>query len=390
MFFIQFGLLSRNLLLPFISPIFIIVRSISPLVIETEYKFDKHPLIFLFLMFFGELLVGCVHIILYNREKKHHVEDIDQKSVFTMPQFTPVTDINKAKRMCMMLLKFLGITLIDTSMMSVLIINSTSEITFNLLEFQLKAVQILILSLLCKFILRYPIFKHQWLSLGLIIIGIIFVFIRTFAKEDILVLLKQIGIYIMTYLFWACQEISEKYLMENQFISPFEILLFEGSFGLVISIVLIAIFNNITCPRYFDFCIEGKPIEEILETLKIIGSNGGIIGLLVLFFFTSAGYNIFRLSINKIYTPTHKAIADILSAFIWECVWYILDTNKTEWYIILNVIGYLIMIIGTLLYNEIIILYLWGFQSNTKKEILMRTSEEHCELIISPIENISY
>lgn len=110
--------------------------------------------------------------------------------------------------------------------------------------------------------------------------------------------------------------------MEYQFISPNQILLYEGCLGLVVSFTIIGICNQITYPQV---CNEDKPIEELFKTLKIIESNELIIGLLILYCFISRIYNIIRLIINKKYTPSHKAVGDTLSAFIWECISYILD-----------------------------------------------------------------
>lgn len=51
------------------------------------------------------------------------------------------------------------------------------------------------------------------------------------------------------------------------------------------------------------------------------------------------------------------------------------DENEKKYYVIRSV-SYVIMMIGILIYLEIIQLNFWGFNANTRKEIIKRTINE--------------
>lgn len=51
------------------------------------------------------------------------------------------------------------------------------------------------------------------------------------------------------------------------------------------------------------------------------------------------------------------------------------DENEKKYYVIKSV-SYVIMMIGILIYLEIIQLNFWGFNANTRKEIIKRTINE--------------
>ena len=115
--------------------------------------------------------------------------------------------------------------------------------------------------------------------------------------------------------------------------------------------------------------------------------------LLFLFFtlLSSVAYNIFGRLTLLYFSTTHQNVSDCLSSFIfWLIVKIFNPKNSPKIDVFLTsyipLPGYLIIIFGTLLYNEIIIFYCWGLGYNTKKEISRRARNEASYMIQKDIE----
>ena len=81
---------------------------------------------------------------------------------------------------------------------------------------------------------------------------------------------------------------------------------------------------------------------------------------------------------KKYFTATHRSVADTLNAF---CSWVLLlcsSKNPIGWTIknILDIIGYIVMLLGCLIYNEIIILHVFRLDEGTKYSIMTRGDNE--------------
>ena len=121
-----------------------------------------------------------------------------------------------------------------------------------------------------------------------------------------------------------------------------------------------------------------------------MNQNFGFSSFLLL---SSVAYNIFGRLTLLYFSTTHQNVSDCLSSFIFWLIVKIFnpkDPKKPTIYLFLPshipLPGYLIIIFGTLLYNEIIIFYCWGLGYNTKKEISGRPRNEASYMIQKDIE----
>ena len=84
---------------------------------------------------------------------------------------------------------------------------------------------------------------------------------------------------------------------------------------------------------------------------------------------------------NFYFSPTHRSVSDTLSSlFYW--VYTLITNNSSEkeykgYQYVLPVIGYIVMMFGCLVYHEILILFVFGFEKNTKQEVAKRSDEEN-------------
>ena len=154
--------------------------------------------------------------------------------------------------------------------------------------------------------------------------------------------------------------IIEKYLLEYNFIYPFRLLMYEGIFGICF-ILLFTIYQN--------------PFEQI----NIIKNDNPedlkyLIILLIIFFFLSCGRNIYRITTNKLYSPTDKALSNyIFVPFLIIINYHVNDDfYKIFFYFISNLLLSLIIVFCGIVYNEFIILFCFNLQYDTHIEVSKR------------------
>ena len=84
---------------------------------------------------------------------------------------------------------------------------------------------------------------------------------------------------------------------------------------------------------------------------------------------------------NQSYSPTHRAIGDNLSAFIFWIIQFFAPKSKEElWKTILKGITYIIMFLGIFIFLELIIINVFDMNKNTKDSINTRVDEEEKEI----------
>ena len=99
----------------------------------------------------------------------------------------------------------------------------------------------------------------------------------------------------------------------------------------------------------------------------------------VVTFLIETTHQVFTLLAIFYFSPTLIIVTDIISPML---LWIVLSTQNiySTLEIILNPIGYLIVIFSSLIYNELIILNFCGLSKNTKKFVENRESEETIQI----------
>ena len=90
-------------------------------------------------------------------------------------------------------------------------------------------------------------------------------------------------------------------------------------------------------------------------------------------------------------SPTHRSIADILGYFLYWLIRFIEYLDPTDMhdtpYCFYGGLAYIVMIIGVLIYLELIILNICDIQKNTDSEIEQRGTSEHDTMMASLVNN---
>ena len=194
------------------------------------------------------------------------------------------------------------------------------------------------------FMFKQQIFKHQKFSLEIASIGIIFIFTT-------LVLVK--------------------YMSEEKFYSPFLLLLLIGSISTLITIIGYIIFS-------LAFKGDLSYISNIFhcrEDMYVCFGNFYI--NIIIYFLLNTLLQILIYLVCYYFSPEVFAISDIISPFLSFISQIIKQKNANIPYIVLNILGYIIIILGSFIYNEIIVCNFWSLNENTWNEINKKAENEY-------------
>ena len=203
----------------------------------------------------------------------------------------------------------------------------------------------------------------------LIGIGYIFIMIVTFNKVN-----EPLNPYLIFLIFaiinivYAIKQINDKIIIDKKYISTSYLLCMQGVFGLFFCIISFAIAIFVPCNPNWKFC-TGEKFENFINmwpNMKDLNLSIGI--YLIILFLSSIGLNVFLMMTKKYFTPTHRNVSDTMNAFV---AWVINMFSNKETSMI-NIIGYASIMLGCLIYNEIIICRFYGLDEDTKEEIMNR------------------
>ena len=89
-------------------------------------------------------------------------------------------------------------------------------------------------------------------------------------------------------------------------------------------------------------------------------------------------YNIVGINLTKLVSSTARAVVDtVRTVFIWVFFLFIHPVPGTEenfyW---LQLVGFIFLVLGNFIYNEIVELYFWNLDYNTRRNIAARALNE--------------
>ena len=232
--------------------------------------------------------------------------------------------------------------------------------------FEKRLYFLIFIPLFSKIILKVDIYKHQYFSLIIAIGGIIFLLIPVCFElntEDIIPNILNVICGIIYPLFL----VIIKYLSEKYYISPLKISLLLGIMSLFFDCIGYIIYSLI---KYNDLSYFNDFFNFSEEKNKFI-----IIVYIILFILFYVTLQLFILLVLFYFSPILLLITDIISPFLSWIFDNILEPESIP-NVILEPIGYLIVIFSALIYNEIIIFNFCGLNKNTKKFVNKRNIKE--------------
>lgn len=148
-------------------------------------------------------------------------------------------------------------------------------------------------------------------------------------------------------IFTAIQFVLEEYLLEQYSIEPLKVVGWEGIFGFIITVLAMIILHFAVGRTehgrygYFD-AVEGW--RQVTQYKNIAISS-------VLIMISIGGFNFFGLSVTRSVSATSRSTIDTCrTLFIWA-VSLALGWETFKW---LQIVGFLLLVYGTFLFNDII------------------------------------
>lgn len=340
---------------------------------------EFHAIFFLFFMFVSETFAGIC--IIFQKTDKNKIEKITyyKKSIFFSVQNTKFN--SKFRLFQFFLLLFcldFGCFLIGKYNESVLFdANITPDIVHSKVAKDLFITDVFFLGGLSYFVLHYPMLRHRKISSVLLLIGACLVLIPYFTYQESRGTALYICLTVLSYIFFSVQKTLEKIAMKTKVILFNKICFYEGLVGVTMTVIISLLFYLI------DYFVPSKTLQSIgtIKTIFIdlsyIFTNGFLLSIyFIIWIITSGFYNLFDRLVICNYTPMHSLIGDTFTSFFC-CIYFIInysDETKDKFY---SLGGYIALIIGILIYCEILILNFCNLSYNTGNKISKRSESEY-------------
>ena len=358
---ISFGKINIQFLIPIFGGL---IRLISRLILDTNSKheiLEKNPFLFSIFTAIGMILAFIPYLIIKYRTKKSIIysKDLTGKSKLNLElvyndiyeQTFKQTRFNKYK--------LIVLSSVFDFFETLIVCLFTMNCLYNVWIFD-----ILFMSIFSYYLLKTKLYKHQYLSIIIIILlGLSLNVIEYFKIDETENKLDffEISMKLLGEIILSLNMIIIKYNMEKNFCSPYEICIWEGLIGTILHIICLSIINEL------ELTISDiKYPDNIIEYINNYDGNDVFVCIMIII--VSCIYNIFLFLTCDYFSPCHTIILLIIN----QSYFYI----KMKEDIILNILGLFILILIffiLLIFIEIIEINCLNISYNTKKNIEKRS-----------------
>ena len=361
----SFTKLNRFFIFPFLSPIFIFIRDY--IIGLAKIKNDGIKTTFQYEVMDGFMhsVCGLFYFIYCFRMRPQKIKNEENESQRETQRLTALVEKNNKENIKHKNWKIFGLILVIGLSYTVYISNS-KILSKKYTVFEIRIYHLVFNTIFCKLILKYTVFRHQLFSLILACIGWVFISIPIFEKLNISDIIPNI-IFFFGAIFYPLYLVFFKFIIENYYLSVFLNMFFIGVFLLIISIIGLMSYSLINCSNLTYL----KEIFDIAENNYLF---------LIAIFFGTIVKVIFCLIIYY-FTPNIFVLTNVISSII-NWIFNLVTKKKEETVIniVFQSIGYFIILISTLIYNEFIIFNFFGLNRNTTKDINERIALEEIRL----------
>jgi len=248
-----------------------------------------------------------------------------------------------------------------------------------------KGGTILSTALLSKILFKRLFHRHHYLGMFLIVVGIVLVGFSSLSSDK-----ETDGNVVLGYAFTffyllltSFQMISEEAIVLKYKSHSIELAGWQGAWGFLFGGVILIIFQFIPCNDGFplrpDICSIDDDGDYLMENtifaLKQMFSDVALFFYIIGYTCSTSIQNMFGISVTKFGTATSRAVVDNLRPIIVWIFFLLVKDGKgqRETFSWLQLVGFLLMIIGIVIYNEILELPFWGL--NLKLKAKMKINE---------------
>ncbi len=260
----------------------------------------------------------------------------------------------------------------------------------------LRGFELFFVCLFSRIFLKNPIYRHQYLGVGTLFLGLGLCGLNAVLKAD-----KdsqnarnpKIGIPLMfvSMLFVGSDYTLQEHFLKKYKINPFQLVGFEGLFGTCEYAILLIIFQLINCNGWskgmrdnlcFNRHNEGEDpdarLEDTIFAFQQLGSSVACLLVFIGYICSIACYNIIGINLTQLVSSTARAIIDTArTVFIWLFFLFCHPVEGTEeFFYPIQLAGFILLLLGSVIYNEIIEIPWFNLNYYTRESIAKRKKED--------------
>lgn len=246
-----------------------------------------------------------------------------------------------------------------------------------------RGVLILFTAAFSYFILKSKLYRQHYLGIVLVVGGLGMVGLDSVLNKGAASKNPAVGIIlvVIAQVFTATQFIVEEKLLKKYSAHPLRVVGMEGFWGASVYVILLVIFQFISCSNWSDdlrngLCMPndkgGYHLEDTIFAFRQLGDNGLLLFYVLLYVCSIAVFNLVGISVTKHVSSTARAVVDtVRTVLVWVffLVMPFVPESTKESFSVLELIGFIVLVVGSLIYNEVVVLPFLGFNKYTKKAL---------------------
>lgn len=257
-------------------------------------------------------------------------------------------------------------------------------------------------AVLSVLFLKAVIQLFRWAGIGVVIVGLAGVGVSDMLKEinegggkDLSHVLIGDGLIIAAQVIVALQMVIEEKFVNGKNIHPLRAVGWEGFFGAIILSILLVPFYYIILPETFcgssyEPALDGKcRLEDAIDGLYQMGNNPVIVAAVLMNVISIAFFNFFGLSVTKTQSATTRMVLDSIRTIVIWAFCLAIGWETPSIYTIPQVVGFVFLMFGTCLYNDLWIRQFW-YKYIVRKPFPSTDQEDEDQLIQDGISNSNY
>jgi len=248
----------------------------------------------------------------------------------------------------------------------------------------LRGSLILFTTLFSFIFLKTRFARHNYFGIFLVVFGLTLVGVSSIATshdDSSNNALAGFFFVIFAQIFTAAQFILEENFMKSYECPPLKAVGWEGVWGSCFYLVFLFFAQQIQCPvgnsrnDFFKLiCTQNDKgiwlLEDSLFAMRQLANNFSLAIFSVLFICSIGLFNFVGITISKLLSSPARAIIDTIRTIV---VWMffllpIVDPENQEKFMWLELIGFVFLILGTIIYNEILIVPYFGMDKFVKEK----------------------
>mmetsp|Transcript_6838 Transcript_6838/g.11540 ORF Transcript_6838/g.11540 Transcript_6838/m.11540 type:complete len:329 (-) Transcript_6838:131-1117(-) len=229
---------------------------------------------------------------------------------------------------------------------------------------------VVITAFMAVIFLKKKQYLHHWVSIVIIfiavfLVGLIGIMEGNNSEDDDAPSTSLLGVLLLvaSQFMISSQLITEEIIIGKKSMNPLFIVGVEGFWGCLEYAFLLLILQNIKCSG--SMCPYGV-VEDTSAVFEEMGDHPELIWYSLLIIVSICLFNATGVAITKYASASQRATIDSCRTL---CIWIVAIIQGTETFNIPEFLAFIVLVVGTLVYNEIIEVPIKGMFENTKRNL---------------------